>query len=106
MTKAPMEWTPQKVGQVKAMLEQGIPVREIAYQLGTMRNAVLGIKFRKLRDIKIEAPPYKKAPPPPPPKKSSRYRKCLKCQKTKLLEKPLYICKECKEGDIFGSVFG
>jgi hypothetical protein len=42
----------------------------------------------------------------PPPKGNFRYRKCLKCQKTKLLEKPLYICKGCKEGGIFGSVFG
>tara|TARA_R110000796_G_scaffold45619_4_gene110524 strand:+ start:134 stop:400 length:267 start_codon:yes stop_codon:yes gene_type:complete len=88
------------------MLEKGVAVREIAYQMGTTRNAVLGMKFRNLPEMHIEAPPREKAPPPPPPEDNFRYRKCLKCQKEKLLEKPMYICKECKEGDIFGSVFG
>jgi|TARA_R110000751_G_scaffold82452_1_gene165904 hypothetical protein len=48
-----MTWTPQKVGQVKTMLEQGISVEAIAHQLGTTRSAIVGMKYRKLRDMPV-----------------------------------------------------
>ena len=48
-----MKWTPQKVDQVKTMLEQEMSVGAIAHQLGTTRNAIVGIKYRKLRNMPV-----------------------------------------------------
>lgn len=115
-------WSDGQIHKIMLLIDEGKSMREVATFFNTTRNAIIGLKSRNYYKFCANKPTEpsvekkglpvvhtpvneqtknKKHPSLDPEKQW--IRKCLRCRKELILERPKFICDFCKTRDVYSS---